>query len=144
MVTTPRQRTVGHGREGPEIGAADRNGSGPVPARGPGPRTGQVPDHVLLDRRAECAGYADRFLSPSLSTASGTNLGSAHDPKPIASAYYGLMKVPSLSVWLPPFSIASTSKGFSPEGRDATNSGDTVTLSVVAGTVTWNAPTMTW
>ena len=50
----------------------------------------------------------------------------------------------SVIVWLPPASIAKTSKGFAPEGSDATNSGDTVTLNVVAGTVTWNVPTMTW
>ena len=50
----------------------------------------------------------------------------------------GNSNVPSVSVWLALASIASTSYGCSPEGRDATNSGGTVTLVVVAGTVTWN------
>ena len=57
---------------------------------------------------------------------------------------HGFAKDPSVIDWFPPASMASTSKALSPGGRDATNSGETVTLSVVAGTVTWNEPTMTW
>jgi hypothetical protein len=69
---------------------------------------------------------------------------SAQRLAPQLSARYGFVKEPSVMVWLPPASIASTSNAFGPDGRDATNSGDTVTLSCVAGTVTWNVPTMTW
>jgi hypothetical protein len=42
--------------------------------------------------------------------------------------HYGFMKEPSVIVWLPPASIANTSNSCSPEARDATYSGETVTL----------------
>jgi hypothetical protein len=61
---------------------------------------------------------------------------------PVGREPYGFVNELSVMVWLPPTSIASTSKSCSSEERDATNSGGTVTLSWVAGTVTWNAPTM--
>ena len=49
-----------------------------------------------------------------------------------------------MSVWLPLASIASTSNGARPAGREATNPAGPSLQGVVAGTVTWNDPTMTW
>ena len=69
------------------------------------------------------------------------------NPTQVASKRYCFVKEPSVIVWLPPASIANTSNGCDPWARDPTNSGGTVTLCVkawVAGTVTWNEPTMTW
>lgn len=49
---------------------------------------------------------------------------------------HGFTKEPSVIVWFPLASIASTSKSCCPELRDCTNSGETVTCVVVPGTVT--------
>ena len=58
------------------------------------------------------------------------------NPTEVGAEHYSFTKEPSVIVWFPPASIASTSNAFTPELRDATNSGGTVTLSVVAGRVT--------
>ena len=49
---------------------------------------------------------------------------------------YGFTKYPTVSVWFPLASIASTSNVCGPDGSDATNSGGTVTFVAVPGTVT--------
>jgi hypothetical protein len=58
------------------------------------------------------------------------------------------VKESDVIVWLPPSSIANTSKPCSPGSSDATNSGGTVTLidegGSVAGRVTSKDPTITW
>ena len=64
-----------------------------------------------------------------------SNAGQAHGE---------IVREPSLSVWFPLSSIASTSHACGPGLKDATNSGETVTDVVVPGTVTSNFSTMTW
>lgn len=56
--------------------------------------------------------------------------------QPKKESVYSFTKESSVMDWLPLFSIANTSNSCSPGGRDATYSGETVTLNVVAGTVT--------
>ena len=75
-------------------------------------------------RRSPPAGLCGEFSFPRFS-------------HPVLAVHdHGIVKKPSVIVWFPPASMANTSNPCSPEPRDATYSGGTVTAVAVPGRVT--------